>query len=31
MVLRIVPRRVADRLGFWINLGDTMFVAAQRA
>ncbi len=29
-VLRAVPRGLADRLGFWINLGDTMFVAAQR-
>jgi SAM-dependent methyltransferase len=29
-MLRLVPRGVADRLGFWINLGDTMFVAAQR-
>jgi hypothetical protein len=29
-ILRFVPRRLADRLGFWVNLGDTMFVAAQR-
>ena len=29
-ILRVVPRGLADRLGFWINLGDTMFVAAQR-
>jgi methyltransferase family protein len=29
-VLRVAPRGLADRLGFWINLGDTMFVAAQR-
>ena len=30
VILRVVPRRLTDRLGFWINLGDTMFVAAQR-
>jgi SAM-dependent methyltransferase len=29
-ILRVVPRRLTDRLGFWINLGDTMFVAAER-
>jgi hypothetical protein len=29
-ILGVVPRGRADRLGFWINLGDTMFVAAQR-
>jgi SAM-dependent methyltransferase len=29
-VVRVVPRGLTDRLGFWINLRDTMFVAAQR-